>query len=180
MDEIAALAGVSKQTVYVHFRDKERLFRDIILGTTKRVEGLVRLIASTLSETQDLEHDLGQLARRFVGEIMEPQVLRLRRLVIATADRFPEIGRIWFEQGFERALASMATCFKRLQDRGLMQPDDPLLAANHFVGMLLWIPVNKAMYTGDYNFSTKTELERDADATVRIFLRAYGARRSVP
>src|SRR5580700_3339107 len=111
MDDIATLAGVSKQTVYVHFRDKERLFRDIILGTTKRVEGLVRLIASTLSETQDLEHDLGQLARRFVGEIMEPQVLRLRRLVIATADRFPEIGRIWFEQGFERALASMATCF---------------------------------------------------------------------
>ena len=33
MDEIAALAGVSKQTVYKHFADKERLFSEIVIGT---------------------------------------------------------------------------------------------------------------------------------------------------
>jgi NAD(P)-dependent dehydrogenase (short-subunit alcohol dehydrogenase family) len=33
MDEIAALAAVSKQTVYKHFADKERLFSEIVVGT---------------------------------------------------------------------------------------------------------------------------------------------------
>ncbi len=26
--------------------------------------------------------------------------------------------------------------------------DDPLLAAHHFAGLLLWLPLNKAMLTG--------------------------------
>jgi TetR/AcrR family transcriptional repressor of mexJK operon len=178
MDDIATSAGVSKQTVYMHFGDKERLFRYIILATTKRIEGLIALIATSLAETQDIGHDLDQLARRFIREIMEPQLLRLRRLVIATADRFPEVGRIWFEQGFERALASLASAFARLEERGLMHVEDPLLAANHFVGMLLWIPVNRAMYTGNYHFYTSAELDRYADDAVRAFLRAYGPLRT--
>ena len=33
MDEIAALAAVSKQTVYKHFADKESLFSEIVIGT---------------------------------------------------------------------------------------------------------------------------------------------------
>src|SRR5947209_20600245 len=63
MDEIAALAAVSKRTVYQHFVDKERLFTQIVLATTDQVDGLVRQIADALAETEDVEKALRQLAR---------------------------------------------------------------------------------------------------------------------
>src|SRR5262245_14279457 len=38
MDEVAAQAAVSKQTVYKHFSDKKRLFADIVNDTTGDVD----------------------------------------------------------------------------------------------------------------------------------------------
>lgn len=54
-----------------------------------------------------------------------------------------------------------------------LELEDPLLAGNHFVGMLLWIPVNRAMFTGDSTMS-KSELQRLAGAAAVAFLAAYG------
>jgi TetR/AcrR family transcriptional repressor of mexJK operon len=174
LDEIAALAAVSKQTVYKHFTDKEQLFTAIILATTGQVDDLVRLVSATLTETSDLQQALEELARRFISALMQPELLQLRRLVIATADRFPDLGRAWYENGFERVLATLAACFARLAERDRLRPDDPLLAANHFVGLLLWIPVNRAMFTGDTEGSSDEDLARYAEAAVRVFLAAYG------
>ena len=179
MDEIAASAGVSKQTVYKHFADKEQLFGEIVRATTDQIDGLMRLVAETLAVAADLDKGLSQLARKFLTALMEPRLLRLRRLVIANADRFPDVGRTWYEQGFGRVLATLATCFRRLAEHQLLDLYDPLLAANHFVGMLLWIPVNQAMFTGSVRRRSKAELEDYADAAVRAFLRAYSVKSEV-
>src|SRR5215204_90789 len=61
MDEIAALAGVSKQTIYKHFTDKEQLFSAIILGTIDRVGEPFYARIDTLQDTDDLDKDLGAL-----------------------------------------------------------------------------------------------------------------------
>jgi TetR/AcrR family transcriptional regulator, mexJK operon transcriptional repressor len=102
--------------------------------------------------------------------------LQIRRLVIANADRMPSLGRKWYEQGFERVLATLSSSFRALADQKLLQVEDPQLAANHFVGMLLWIPVNEAMFTGNNRPRSKVELNHLADGAVRAFLAAYGAR----
>jgi TetR/AcrR family transcriptional repressor of mexJK operon len=88
----------------------------------------------------------------------------------------PDLGRSWYEQGFARILATLASCFQSLAERRLLEIKDPLLAANHFAGMLLWIPVNEAMFTGNNKPSTKAELDRQAAAAVGAFIAAYGAR----
>lgn len=176
MDDVAAAAGVSKQTVYKHFADKERLFTAIILATTDQVDELVRVVAGTLTGDGEVDKALGELAHQFLGTLMQPDLLRLRRLVIATADRFPELGRTWYGQGFERVLSTLATTFQRLADRRLLHIDDPLMAANHFVGLLLWIPVNRAMFTGDNHGATEADVQRYAEAAVLAFLAAYGPR----
>jgi TetR/AcrR family transcriptional repressor of mexJK operon len=179
MEEIATRAAVSKQTVYKHFADKEQLFAEIILATTDQVDLVVGLVTRTLANTSDLEKDLNQLAREFLSVLMEPQLLKLRRLVIANADRMPALGRSWYEQGFERVLATLASCFEQLAVRNLLSCEEPLIVAHHFVGLLLWIPVNQAMFTGSEQPYTKAELDRYAVAAVNAFLAAYRAKTKV-
>lgn len=174
MDEIAAKAGVSKQTVYKHFADKQRLFSEILLATTDEVENLVRWTLEEFEDPQEADVALDRLARRFLYALMEPRLLRLRRLIIANADRFPDLGRTWYESGFERILNALAECFRRLNDLGFLNVRDPLLAAHHFVGMLLWIPINKAMFTGDEQPFADKELQHLAKTAAAAFLQAYG------
>lgn len=173
MDDVAAKAMVSKPTVYKYFSDKERLFAEIISATTAQIDELVRLVAETMASHADTRAALTALARGFLTALMQPRVLQLRRLVIANAGRFPALGRSWYEQGFERVLATLAAAFRSLTERGLLRAHDPMLAAHHFVGLLLWIPVNKAMFTGDHH-TTPAELESCASAAVNAFLEGYG------
>ncbi|MFI5772691.1 TetR/AcrR family transcriptional regulator C-terminal domain-containing protein [Streptomyces sp. NPDC051658] len=172
MDDIAKLAAVSKQTVYKHFSDKEKLFAEIVLATTDRIDGVIDLVADIPSDADTLDENLTRLARQFLTTLTQAQVLQLRRLVIANADAFPELGAAWYEQGFERVLVTLSATFQRLTEDGLLRIDEPLLAANHFSGLLLWIPVNKAMFHGGPQH-TQAELDRYATAGVRAFLAAY-------
>ncbi|MEU9320460.1 TetR/AcrR family transcriptional regulator [Streptomyces sp. NPDC048295] len=172
MDDIAKLAAVSKQTVYKHFSDKEKLFAEIVLATTDRVDGVIDLVADIPSDADALDENLTRLAREFLTTLTQPQVLQLRRLIIANADAFPELGAAWYEQGFERVLATLAATFQRLAEDGLLRIDEPLLAANHFSGLLMWIPVNKAMFHGGPRH-TQAELDHYVTAGVRAFLAAY-------
>ncbi|MFB8087539.1 TetR/AcrR family transcriptional regulator [Streptomyces sp. NPDC055992] len=172
MDDIAKLAAVSKQTVYKHFADKEKLFAEIVLATTDRIDAMVDLVADIPADAAALDENLTRLARRFLGALTQPQVIQLRRLVIANADTFPELGAAWYEQGFERVLATLADTFRRLTDAGLLKTPDPVLAAHHFSGLLLWIPVNQAMFHGGPQH-TDADLDRYAQGGIRTFLAAY-------
>jgi TetR/AcrR family transcriptional repressor of mexJK operon len=176
MDEIAALAGVSKQTVYTHFADKERLFTALVQGNTGRADEFVQALPA-LQGTDDVERDLGALARGYITSVIRPQVLQLRRLVIGESGRFPELARKYYERVPGRVLAMLAACFAHLAGRGLLRVDDPDLAANHFAWLVLATPLDRAMFLGDDAAVAAGELERLADAGVRVFLAAYRAPR---
>lgn len=175
MDDVASHAQVSKPTVYKYFADKESLFAEVVRSTTDQIDGLVRVVAETLNDTVDVDKGLTELARRFLNALLQPEVLRLRRLVIANAERFPTVGRDWYEQGFARVLTTLAGSFQSLASRNLLRTDNALIAAHHFVGLVLWIPVNKAMFTGTLPESDTAEIESHARAAVRTFLNGYGA-----
>jgi TetR/AcrR family transcriptional regulator, mexJK operon transcriptional repressor len=176
MDEVAALAGVSKQTVYKHFADKERLFTEIVGGTVDDVSNPVHDEVLHLADSGDLEADLRDLARRQLAMVMQPRVLQLRRLVIGESARFPELGRTFYERGPQRTIEALAAVFERLAGRGLLAVDDPRLAAAHFNWLVMSIPLNQAMLCGTDEPMSSAELDRYADAGVRAFLAAYGGR----
>ena len=173
MDEIAALAGVSKQTVYKHFTDKERLFSQIVTATVDELADPDHDEVLNLRDTGDLERDLRDFARRQLGAVMQPRLLQLRRLVIAEAGRFPQLGRLFYERGPGRTIDALAAMFQRLASRGVLELDDARIAAAHFNWLVMSVPLNQALLLGDDQPATPAELDSYADAGVRAFLAAY-------
>jgi TetR/AcrR family transcriptional regulator, mexJK operon transcriptional repressor len=176
VDEIAALAAVSKQTVYKHFADKERLFTEIVISTVNEASDQVSNEVFSVQDSGDVEADLRDLARRQLALVIQPRILQLRRLVIGEVARFPELGRAFYDQGPGRTIAALAATFERLAARGLLHLDDPFLAAAHFNWLIMSIPLSRAMLLGDDEPLAPGDLDRYADTGVRVFLAAYGTR----
>jgi TetR/AcrR family transcriptional regulator, mexJK operon transcriptional repressor len=177
MDQIAADAAVSKQTVYKQFTDKERLFREIVLGVSSSSEAILVELTSALpnanvSSSDDLQPVLTDLARRYIDGVLQPHVLALRRLVITAAERFPELARTYYDQAPARAIDLIADALNAYVDRGILRTDDTRLAAAHFAYLALAIPQDKALFCPT-ELPTSKERDRLAAEAVRVFLAAY-------
>jgi TetR/AcrR family transcriptional repressor of mexJK operon len=176
MDEIAALSEVSKQTVYKHFTSKEALFVEIVTSMTDEAGDIVRSEVAELDDGGDVADYLLNYAYRQLIVVLTPRVMQLRRLVIGEVGRFPELAKVLYERGPQRAVSALAALFERLSDRGLLAIDDPQVAASHFNWLVMSAPLNQAMLLGDAAIPKPAELRRHAAEGVRVFLAAYGKR----
>jgi TetR/AcrR family transcriptional repressor of mexJK operon len=173
MDEIALLADVSKQTIYKQFASKEALFIEIVTGLTNDASDVVHGVIPELAHGEDLGAFLEEYAYRQLSVVLTPRLMQLRRVVIGEADRFPELGRALYESGPQRAMAAMATAFRRVADRGWLAIDDAAAAASHFNWLVMSEPLNRAMLLGDAGIPKRRALRRHAADAVRVFLAAY-------
>ncbi len=174
MDDVAAAAGASKVTVYKHFSDKHNLFTAVFTDAIAQAEQATRTLVDRLGGSDDLERDLRAFARQHVADVTRPDLIQMRRMIIAESARFPDLARAWHRAGPERGHASLAAQIKRLAQRGLLVAPDPLLAAQHLNYLILSVPVNEAMFTGRDTPFSRRHLNRYADEAVRVFLAAYG------
>ena len=173
VDDIAAQAHVSKQTVYTHFADKEQLFAELIRGNITRVDIFIESVTAGLGETNALEADLRAFARRHVRAVVLPEAVQLRRLVIGEAGRFPDLAREYYERVPQRVVAALAVQLERLAERGVLRIPDPLAAANHLAWLILGQPLDAAMFGADSRNDAADALDRSADMAVNVFLAAY-------
>jgi TetR/AcrR family transcriptional regulator, mexJK operon transcriptional repressor len=98
MDDVAAAAGVGKQTVYRHFKSKEALFVGLVGAMCAEIR---ELLASSRTEQSDdsPEVELRELGRALARVLIEPDYLRLYRAIVAEAERLPELGQVFYENG---------------------------------------------------------------------------------
>lgn len=173
MDAIAAEAGVSKRTVYNNFRDKEALFREVTLAATAIAAPFAGEIAAKLAEPPDLEAALLSLARRLITRAADPSVVRLRRLLIGEAHRFPDIAAEYYRLAPGKVIATLTRAFASLASRDLLKVTDPGRAAEHFAFLVLGADLDRAMFDGNDSEPSAESRTRAAEEGVRTFLAAY-------
>lgn len=177
IEDVAEEACVSKQTVYAHFGGggegvKDALFQAMVEAEVGRRDEPAHPLAATMATTDDLEADLRTFARWHLRLVMTPDLLRLRRMLIGEATRFPQLAESWYTNGPAQSFELFAGWFAALHTRGLLHVPDPMLAAQTFNWLVLSTPLNEAMALGE-SAPTATDLNRYADEAVRVFLAAY-------
>ena len=102
-----------------------------------------------MPHSNHVERDLRALARAHLADVMQPELLRMRRMLIGEAERFPDLAQAWYQAGPKRSYAIFATWSQALDERGLLRVSDPMLVAQHFNWLILSIPVNMAIQVND-------------------------------
>ena len=171
MDDIAEVAGVSKRTVYNNFADKEALFREVVMGATSVAERFAAVAAAELADPDDLQTALSTVARRLALGATDARVVRLRRLLIGEAHRFPDLAAEYYRLAPGRIMATLAGALSSLAVRGQLRVDDPSRAAEQLAFLILGPALDRAMFEGP---PSRRALTRAADDGVRAFLAAYG------
>lgn len=174
MDHIAEQAGVSKRTVYNNFADKEALFREVALAATGVAEEFASHAAAELADPEDLEAALSGLARRLAAAATDPRVVRLRRLLVGEAHRFPDLAADYYRLAPGRIIAALAAALESLASRGRLRVSAPGRAAEHLAFLVLGAALDRAMFDGPDSPPDSKSLVDAADDGVRTFLAAYG------
>jgi AcrR family transcriptional regulator len=85
MDAIASSAGITKRTLYSRYPDKQALFSEVIRDAVARYADHT-LPAET--ENDEIESALLTMGRRSLTRAIDPDNVRLRRIVMNDPDRF--------------------------------------------------------------------------------------------
>ena len=173
VDQIAASAEVSKQTVYKHFGDKRELLLNIVNeALTDAVAPFLDRIGA-LAQAADLEAELTALAADYLRAVLQESVVQLRRLVVGEANRVPELAELYYSQAPARTLAAFADCFAALHRRGLLHVVEPAVAAEHFAFLIVGRSIDQALFYGGPQVLADIDIDRHVRAGVGVFLAAY-------
>jgi AcrR family transcriptional regulator len=115
LDDVAKRAHVAKGTIYLHFRDKETLFEEIVRTMLLPVVGSIEALQLADLPVQTLAERIVDL---FLREIYETRRRDVIRLVITEARRFPKLGEFYYREVLSRMLAAMRGLLRRAAARG--------------------------------------------------------------
>lgn len=173
VDEIARRAGVSKPTLYNHFKDKEALFAACFAQECE--ENAKRLFpADAAFSAPCAESCLRQMARLVVHFLLSPFWLAGYRNAVAEAARFPDLGRAFHASGPELGKKRIAAHLSRAVEAGLLDIPDLDLAAYQFMELCKAGAFHKRLFFVESETSEE-EMARIADAAVDVFVKGYRA-----
>lgn len=171
MDMVARAAGVSKATLYVHFRSKDELFAAMM---AQRCDGLMNGMACEALSGMPVADALTLIARRFIALLLSPKTLAAHRVVMAESHRFPDLARAFYDSGPAVAIGRLSAFLAEADRCGRLRVPDPDLAAEQFLGMLK-SHLHLRLLLGMVQAPDEAETARLVDGAVGLFTRGYAA-----
>lgn len=165
IDMVVERAGVSKPTLYSHFRSKDDLFAAVV---SAQVENFTSHSCEVLSQpAEEGFRTVGKMYLDMVTGAGGPWAMH--RAVMAEGHNFPDLADSFYESGPARVAGIMEEYLRSLDARGALSVPDPALAAEIFLGML-----RVAFYGAIFGLPNQNRCRHAVlDEAVRVMLRAY-------
>jgi AcrR family transcriptional regulator len=170
IDEIAAAANVSRQTIYNHFGDKASLFRAICMSLTEQITA--QLIPPESGEWS-VRSTLERLGCTYLELMLRPTSLALHRMIISETARFQDLGPAVYEATAAQSMRTLATWLSQHVQAGQLTVPEPESAAEHFFGMVKGNWQVRALLGMQVGMSDGAR-EQAVKSAVEAFLAAYG------
>ena len=168
LDDVAKRAGVAKGTIYLHFKDKEALFQELVrtalvpligrLSALPMAGGSARAIVEAFAET-------------FLREVVATRRGDIVRLIMAEGARFPTLSEFYYREVVERGMAAM----RKLLEYGIARGEIHNQALTRFPQIIVAPAMVAVIWHGLFN----TYAPLDAAAMLRVHLDLiFGERRA--
>lgn len=168
MELIAKLAGVSKQTVYSHFGNKDDLFITAISYKCDQL-GVTELLPENLGPA---EQTLTLFAQRFFAMITSAESMAVHRTCAAECHAHPHLSRLFFEAGPLFVIDKLANCLAEYHRRGELDIEDCRQAAIQLLAIIKGEQWTRLEFNIEESLSAQ-QIEHYLQSSVRLFIRGY-------
>ncbi|MEL7013930.1 MAG: TetR/AcrR family transcriptional regulator [Pseudomonadota bacterium] len=172
VDDIAHRAGVSKATLYSYFSDKRLLFSEVAREECNRQ---AQEALDGMPQGAPVDVILREAADKMVRFFLSDFGQQMYRICVAESDRFPELGRRFYDSGPAMMREKMTGLLAPYIAAGDLQIEDMDLAASQF-GELCKSDLFVRKLCGVAGDIADADIDRVVNGAVEMFLARYGAR----
>lgn len=170
MNGICRAAGVSKGTLYVYFRNKEDLF--VALVEHRRAQ-IAEQLRAALAVPGGIEARLTAYAAAMIRMQTSADVLRSQRIVVAMAERMPDLARRFYDAGARQVLGGLGRWLAEAEEAGLLRIPNPERAAQQFIELAMAGVWRQFLFGLRRDPPDQAEIDSLAADAVRIFMAAH-------
>lgn len=169
MATIAAAVGGSKGTLYGYFSSKEEVFAAFVVSAgQQRWQEFIALE----EQPNGIEARLVALGCRYLRLLLSSEIMSVNRLVIAEAGRFPELGRIFYDNGPKSVIGVIASTLQQAAETGELKIEDPIAEAWRFKSLCEARLFEQCLW-GTRSGATETEILENVEPASAIFLKSH-------
>jgi len=167
INEIIAVVGGSKETIYSNFGSKAKLFEAVVQQLCSDVT--IRIDTRPIGS---LEQQAARIARSFVSMVLTPQIMSFHRLVTSIGREFPKAGRLFYQTGPETVYRIFAEWIALQQESGKIRADkDPRRLAILLHDMLIGEQILSWLTSASSEKDRARRIDQTVELGISVFLR---------